>query len=291
VVIRAGVTDLGGGQAASLAQIAAEALGVQTESVVVHIGDTQLTPLAGGTFATRQLYMSGNGVLQTANELRDLMAPTAAEILGAPVDELAFFDGRVGTVDGSAALTTAEWVAACSAAAVPTAHLSTFYGDVGTFDPRTGQGRTFPDYTFGTHAARVAVDIETGVVEVLDYVGCHDVGRAINPLRVEGQIQGGVAQGIGYALSEEIVSDEGISNSALFADYLMPSTAEVPRVEAAILEIEPGKGPYGARGIGEPAIAPTAAAIASAIEDAIGVRLTQLPFTPERVLAALGEST
>ena len=93
-----------------------------------------------------------------------------------------------------------------------------------------GKGQTFPDYTYGTHAAEVAVDLETGVVQVLAYVGCHDVGRAINPLRVEGQIQGGVAQGLGYALSEEIVTDNGTSQSVLFADYLMPTSQEVPDI-------------------------------------------------------------
>ena len=287
VVVRAGVTDLGGGQAASLAQIAAEALGVEISDVVVHIGDTHLTPLTGGTFATRQLYMSGNAVLKTALELKALMAPIAVEMLDADPDDLTFRGGRVGATGGEGSLTLSELVASCHAAGVATSGLSTFFGETGSFDPRTGQGRTFPDYTFGTHAARVAVDVETGVVRVLDYVGCHDVGRAITPLRVEGQIHGGVAQGIGYALSEEIVAEDGISHSALFADYLIPSTDDVPNIEALILEEQPGRGPYGARGIGEPAIAPTAAAIASAIEDAVGVRLTRLPFTPERVSSSL----
>jgi CO/xanthine dehydrogenase Mo-binding subunit len=285
VIVRAGVTDLGGGQAASLGQIAGEVLGVDPERVVVHIGDTHLNPLTGGTFATRQLYMSGNAVLKTALELRDSMANVAADLLGAAVEDLTFADNGVGA--GSGRLTTAEWVQACERARLTVAHMSTFFAESGDFDPRTGRGRTFPDYTFGTHAAEVSVDIETGVVKVLAYVGCHDVGRAINPMRVEGQIQGGVAQGLGYALSEEIVSDNGTSQSVLFADYLMPTSLEVPDIIPLILEEVPGKGPFGARGIGEPAIAPVAATIASAIENAIGVRPTELPITPERILALL----
>jgi len=287
VLVRAGITDLGGGQAASLAQIAAEVLGVDTGRVTVLIGDTHLTPPAGGTFATRQLYMSGNAVLQTARELRDHMAPVAADLLGCEIDDLVYAGDGVSAAGGEARLPTAEWVRACREAPVPVAHLGTFHSETGSFDPRTGRGRTFPDYTFGTHAATVEVDVETGVVRVLDYAACHDVGRAINPLRVEGQIQGGVAQGLGYALSEEIGGEDGMAVSTLFSDYLIPSAPEVPDIRAIIVEEVPGKGPFGARGIGEPAIAPVAATVASAIEDAIGVRLTQLPFTPERVLEAL----
>ena len=129
--------------------------------------------------------------------------------------------------------------------------------------------------------------METGVVRVLRYVACHDVGRAIDPLRVEGQIQGGAVQGIGYALAEEIVAEEGSASSTLFADYLIPVSTDVPDIEPIVLEIGPGKGPFGARGIGEPSIAPPAATIASAVADALGIRCTELPITPERVLAAL----
>lgn len=288
VIVRAGVTDLGGGQAASLGQIAAEVLGIDTGRVVVQIGDTHLNPLAGGTFATRQLYMSGNAVLETALELRDSMATVAAELLGSDLASLDFGGNAVAA--DNRRLTTAEWVRACDAARIPVAKLGTFYAESGEFDPRTGRGRTFPDYTYGTHAADVEVDTETGVVKVLAYVGCHDVGRAIKPLRVEGQIQGGVAQGLGYALSEEIVTQDGTNTSVLFADYLIPTSLEVPDIQTLILEEVPGKGPFGARGIGEPAIAPVAATIASAIENAIGVRPTELPFTPERVLALIAES-
>lgn len=287
VIVRAGVTDLGGGQAATLGQIAAEVLGVSSDRVVVQIGDTHLNPLTGGTFATRQLYMSGNAVLKTAIELRDAMAGVATELLGTTADSLEFGDNAVGAGEGK--LTTAEWVRACDSANIPAALLSTFYAESGNFDPRTGRGQTFPDYTYGTHAAEVEVDVETGVVTVLTYLGCHDLGRAINPMRVEGQIQGGVAQGLGYALSEEVIMVEGTNQSVLFADYLIPTSMEVPDIQTLILEEVPGKGPFGARGIGEPAIAPVAATIASAIEDAIGVRPTVLPFTPERVLALIEE--
>jgi nicotinate dehydrogenase large molybdopterin subunit len=288
VTVRAGVTDLGGGQAASLAQIAAEVLGVDPDRVSVHIADTALTPLAGGTFATRQLYMSGNAVLKTARELRDRIAPVAASLLGAgPEDDLTFRDGRVARPGSGGAVSLSEVVSACEAADIDPAVLSTFRPPRGEFDPRTGQGQTFPDYTFGAHAVDVEIDPGTGMVRLLRYVACHDVGRAINPLRVEGQIQGGAVQGIGYALTEAIALEQGNNLTSLFADYLIPTSMDVPDIEVVVLEIGEGKGPFGARGIGEACIAPCAAAIASAIADAVGARVTELPMSPERVLSAL----
>jgi CO/xanthine dehydrogenase Mo-binding subunit len=291
LLLRSGVTDLGGGQAASLCQIAAEVLGVHIDDISVYIGDSALNPPAGGTFATRQLYMSGNAVLKAARELRRQIAPVAADLLGAPPDALVFAGGVVaigpsGERAGTA-VTLAELAGACSERGVSATVLSTWEAETGAFDPRTCQGSTFPDYTYGTHAAEVEIDTETGEVCVLKYAACHDVGRAINPLRVEGQIQGGVMQGLGYALTEDVPSTEGTPASMLFADYLVPNSKDFPDVDVAILEGGDGKGPLGARGIGEPAIGNVAAAIASAVADAIGTRPSELPMTPERILALL----
>ncbi|MGQ0668871.1 MAG: xanthine dehydrogenase family protein molybdopterin-binding subunit [Actinomycetota bacterium] len=288
LLIRIGVTDLGGGQAASLCQVASEVLGVPLEKISIHIADSALTPLAGGTFATRQLYMSGNAVLKTAAELKERLIPVAADLLGADDrDVLMFGDGTVALAGSDRFVSLGEVVRACGERGVSCEHLGTFRAETGDFDPRTGQGKTFPDYTYGTHAVEVAVDPETGSVEVLRYVACHDVGRAINPLRVEGQIQGGVAQGIGYALSEEVRVVDGTTVPALFADYLIPASTDLPDIRPIVLELGEGKGPFGARGIGEPSIAPCAAAIASAVADAVGVRITELPIGPERILDAL----
>ena len=297
LLIRCGVTDLGAGQAASLCQIAAEVLGAPLDDISIYIGDSALNPPAGGTFATRQLYMSGNAVLQAARELRDRMAPVAADLLGVPPGELEFAAGRVrpagaggapgGGDGGGVSVTLAELAAACEQRSIGTAHLSTWRGEAGSFDPRTGQGDTFPDYTYGTHAADVEVDTETGQVRVLRYAACHDVGRAINPMRVEGQIQGGAMQGLGYALTEDMGIDDGYVQAGLFANYLIPNAQDFPDVLVGIIESGEGKGPLGARGIGEPPIGNVAATIASAIQDAIGVRPAQLPMTPERVLALI----
>jgi nicotinate dehydrogenase large molybdopterin subunit len=293
LLIRSGVTDLGAGQAASLCQIAAEVLGAPLDHISIYIGDSALNPPAGGTFATRQLYMSGNAVLHAARELRERIAPVAADLLGVPAGELEFAGGRVrptrntGTADVS--ITLAELAAACDRRAVSTAHLSTWRAQAGSFDPRTGQGDTFPDYTYGTHAADVEVDTETGQVTVLRYAACHDVGRAINPMRVQGQIQGGAMQGLGYALTEDMAIEDGYAQAALFASYLIPNAQDFPDVLVDIVESGEGKGPLGARGIGEPPIGNVAATIASAIHDAVGVRPDRLPMTPERILALLDE--
>jgi CO/xanthine dehydrogenase Mo-binding subunit len=289
LLIRSGVTDLGAGQAASLGQIAAEVLGAPLDDISIYIGDSALNPPAGGTFATRQLYMSGNAVLHAALELRERMAPVAADLLGVPSDTLEFADGRVRAADGGVSVTLAELAAACHKRAISTAHLSTWRAQAGSFDPRAGQGDTFPDYTYGTHAADVEVDTETGQVTVVRYAACHDVGRAINPMRVEGQIQGGAMQGLGYALTEDLGSVDGYVQAALFANYLIPNAQDFPDVLVDIVESGEGKGPLGARGIGEPPIGNVAATIASAIYDAIGVRPAELPMTPERVLALLDE--
>ena len=289
LVIRAGVTDLGGGQAASLCQIAGEVLGIPLDTISVHIGDTALTPPTGGTYATRQLYMSGNAALKTAVELRAKLADVAAELLDATSDAIEFVDGTVGAANGGK-MALADLVTACQRLGVAPSHLGVFNAESGEFDPQSGQGRTFPDFTYGTHGCDVEVDPDTGQVSILQYVACHDVGRALNPLRVAGQIEGGAVQGIGYALAEEVVVLDGSTQSTLFADYLIPAAPDLPDIRSHFIESGEGKGPFNTRGIGEPPIGPPAAALASAIEDAIGVRMTDLPFKPERVLEALARS-
>lgn len=289
LLIRSGVTDLGAGQAASLCQIASEILGVPLDDISVYIGDTALTPPAGGTFATRQLYMSGNSILRAARKLRDQLAPVAAKELGVTEEELIWADGMVRAESTGTGMSLTELVRAADSERVDTSVLNTFRARAGGFDPEVGQGHTYPDYTFGTHAAEVEVDLETGDVRVLKYSACHDVGRAINPVRVEGQIIGAAAQGIGYALTEDCVAEDGKPLSSLFADYLIPTTMDLPDIKVAYLESGEGRGPLNARGVGEPPIGPPAATIASAVEDAVGVRPRHLPITAERVIELLDQ--
>jgi CO/xanthine dehydrogenase Mo-binding subunit len=287
LVVRTGTPDVGGGQASSLCQIAAEVLGLDPGRVAIHIADSALTPLAGTTTATRQLYMSGNAVLQVCTHLRQQIIAVAAEMLGAPASDLEMREEAVVASTGQRVALGAV-MKECARRGVSRSHLAVYHAPAGDPVDLEHGGRVFPDYTFGAHAVEIEVDTETGAVRVLRHVACHDVGRAINPQSVEGQIQGGAVMGVGYGLMEEVALDHGVNLSTLFATYLIPTSMDVPDVEPLIIESGEGKGPFGARGIGEPPIGPPAAAIANAIEDAIGVRITELPITPERVARALG---
>jgi CO/xanthine dehydrogenase Mo-binding subunit len=291
LIVRAGVTDLGGGQAASLCQIAAEVLGVPLDKVTAYIADSALTPLTGGTYATRQLYMSGNAAQKTAVELRAKLEPVATALLEVLPGDVEFVDGVVRSQSTpSKELTMRELLAGCEERSISPSHIGTFYAETGEFDPQKGNGKTFPDYTFGSHGVEVEVDVETGEIDIVKYVACHDVGRAINHLRVEGQIEGGVAQGIGFAVSEELARQEGTSLSTLFSDYLIPTALDIPEMDTIVLEEFEGKGPFGARGIGEPPIGPCAPAIVNAVADAVGARIEELPLTPDRVLTAIRQA-
>jgi CO/xanthine dehydrogenase Mo-binding subunit len=284
--VRCAVPDIGGGQASSLCQIAAEVLGVEMDRITVHFGDSALNPLAGTSTATRQLLMSGNATYEAAVMLRDRILDAIAVETGQPAESLAMTPEGVVGPEQTIAITAALQV--CRRRNVPIEALGTFFGPKGKEVTRDLEGdRLFPDFTFGTHLADVEVDIDTGQVKVLRYIASHDVGRAINPLSVEGQIAGAAVQGIGQALLEEIVMQDGVNLTGGFFQYLIPTAMDVPDIEPIVLESGEGLGPFGARGIGEPPIGPPLAAISSAIADAVGARPTTLPITPERVLGCI----
>jgi CO/xanthine dehydrogenase Mo-binding subunit len=289
VVVRSGVTDIGAGQVSALGQIAAEMLGVSLEEVKIYNSDSATTPLAGTTTATRALYMTGNAVRLAAEAVRGRLIARAAQEFGVEPEAVDLAESRAFVPDApEKAMALKDLVAACASEGIHRSELVMFRAPfTGEIDPDTGQGRVHPDYAFGAHAVEVAVDTETGEVTVLKSVGAHDVGQAINPAAVAGQIEGGAAQGQGYALSEAMIYKDGELMTPSFSEYLIPTAMDVPRVEAIILESRSGVGPFGAKGIGEPALTPVAPAIANAVADAIGVRVFELPITPERVVMAL----
>lgn len=289
VVIRCGVPDIGGGQMNTLAQITAEVLGVPMSKITVYGTDSALTPLAGTTTATRQMYMSGNATFQAASAVRKTLLDRAAQHFETDPEELDLADSTVfAKSDASLKMALTQLIVMCAAEGLPRANLSLFKAPfTDKLDPDTGQGDLFPDFTFGTQAVEVAVDIETGEVRVLKSIGAHDVGRAINPAAVAGQIEGGAAMGLGYALMEDVQIVNGITRAATLAEYLLPTSSDIPETTAIILESGTGMGPFGAKGIGEPSLTPVAPAIANAVADAIGGRVDSLPLTPERVLAAI----
>ena len=289
VVIRCGAPDLGGGQVNSLCQIASEILGVPLGDITIYSTDSALTPLAGTTTATRQLYMSGNAVFQAASAVRQVLLDRASKHFEEEPCDLDMADGKVFIKsDPENALPLSELAAMCAAEGLPLSNLALFKAPFSEkLDPMNLQGDVFPDFTFGAQAVEVAVDTETGEITVLKSVACHDVGRAINPTAVVGQIQGGSAQGLGYALMEEVIVKDGVIQTPSFSEYLIPTSCDVPTTQAIILESGTGVGPFGAKGIGEPALTPAAPAVANAVANAIGARIHELPLTPEKVLAAL----
>lgn len=291
-VIRCGVPDLGAGQTNSLAQITAEILGVALDDITVYSTDSAVTPLAGTSTATRQLYMSGNAVSMAANAVRQTLLERAQKHFEEELDNLDLADGTVFVLsDPIQSMALSDLAAICAAEGLPLAHLAQFNAPfTDPLDPETGQGRIWPDFTFGSMAVDVAVDTETGQVEILKSVACHDVGRAINPAACAGQISGGANQGLGYALMEEFKLQDGHIITPSLAEYLIPTAMDFPPTQAIMLESGSGVGPFGAKGIGEPSLTPAAPAVANAVADAIGVRIHELPLTPERVLAAIDQS-
>jgi CO/xanthine dehydrogenase Mo-binding subunit len=289
VLVRSSAPDLGAGQASVLCQVAGEVLGVPLEEVVIHGMDSAVTPLAGTTTATRQTYMSGNAVFQAASAVRKVLLERAARHFEARSEQLDMADRRVFVkARPQESLALSDLAAMCAAEGLPLADLAQFEAPFSDpIDPETGQGRVYPDFTFGAQAVEVAVDTETGVVSVLKSVACHDVGRAINPASVDGQIQGGSTQGLAYALLEELVVKDGVIQTPSLSEYLIPTACDLPTTKAILLESGTGLGPFGAKGIGEPSLTPAAPALANAVANAIGARVHDLPLTPEKVLAAV----
>lgn len=288
-VIRCGVPDLGGGQAQALCQIVSEELGVPQEKIKIYIADTALTPLAGTTTATRQLYMSGNATLKAAGMLKERLVTRAGEILGMGTGDLEVRDEKIFCrKDPEKSVSLKEVIGSCSADGIELFCEAQFNAPF-TEVPVTEliSGRTFADFTFGAHAVEVAVDVETGFVEVRKVIACYDVGKAINIHNVEGQLEGGAVYCLGYALMEDLVMEKGILKTPSLSEYLIPTSLDVPGIETIIIESGAGLGPYGAKGVGEPSCNSIAPAVTNAIRDAVGVRLTSLPATPEKVVFAL----
>jgi CO/xanthine dehydrogenase Mo-binding subunit len=273
-----GTVDLTGSDT-SMTLIAAEALGVPAARVNVVHENTDSMPYSGGTGGSKTIYSMGPAVIAAAQDARRQILEVASDLLEAAVDDLDIENGNV----------VVKGVPGRSLSLEKVAQASTNFSS--SFGPIYGHGRVSnsensPMYT--AHAARVAVDPETGEVRVLAYVAAQDVGRAINPASVEGQIHGGVTQGLGWALYEGFEYDEhGQLLTSTLMDYALPYSFEVPEITTLFVEIPSGPGPYGAKGVGEPPVIPVAATIANAIHDAVGVRPAEIPITSERLFTAL----
>lgn len=274
-----GALDIGQGSNTIMMQIAADAFGAPIERMDLVQGDTDLTADAGKTSASRQTFVSGRAAYLAGLDLR-------AKLLRL---------GNVGggasarLIDGAAVLTDGAGERRIDLSALPEDSAGCVLIGEGTFDPPAtpldtdGQGIPYASYGFAAQTAEIDIDVELGTVKVTRIVAAHDVGRAINPIQVEGQIQGGVAQGLGLALMEEYVP----GRTENLHDYLIPTIGDVPPIDCLLIEDAEPLGPFGAKGIGEPALIPTAPAIFNAIRHATGLRVARAPATPDRLRAAL----
>jgi len=279
IAIHMGAVDIGQGSFTVVTQICAEAIGVPVDCFDLLPADTDVSPDCGKTSASRQTFVSGNAAMLAGRELRRTILCFAAMPDNSAIQ---FVDCKLLLAENSGA----KSIDLCK---LPLDERGYVFSAEATYDPPTkpldknGQGVPYAVYGFGAHLAEVEVDIELGTVKVLKLTAAHDVGRAINPTLVEGQIEGGVAQGLGMALMEEFIPHKGEN----LHDYLIPTIGDVPPVESILIEDVSPDGPFGAKGIGEQALIPTAPAILNALYDAAGVRIYKLPATPDKVRAAI----
>jgi CO/xanthine dehydrogenase Mo-binding subunit len=297
VAVVTGVVDIGQGSNTILSQIVADSLAIPVERVSFAAPDSDSSPYNWKTAASRTTYMSGRSVLAAAVNVREQLFQHAGEMLECAEQDLELREGGIVGVKGvpGSQLGFAQ-IAGRAMARVggPIAGSDTLVFDGPMLDPKRAMidGFAFNNvgiYTFGIQAVEVEVDTDTGEVKVLRVWSAHDVGRAINPVMVDGQVHGGVVQGLGLALTEEMVWGENgnLLNPSLM-DYKIPGILDVPDfIESIIVETSEPSGPYGAKGVGENSLVGIPAAVSNAIANACGIRLRRLPFTSERVLTAL----
>jgi CO/xanthine dehydrogenase Mo-binding subunit/aerobic-type carbon monoxide dehydrogenase small subunit (CoxS/CutS family) len=284
VQVRTSSAEMGQGLPAVLAAITAEELGLPFHRVQVLLSDTDLTPDGGPTTASRQTYVSGNAARHAAGNLRALLAAVVSERLDVDPETLTFRDGTIKTGDDRivAIEQAAEWARAEGREPC----LSYEYWAPET-QPLGQDGDMHVGFGFAVQAALVEVDTRTGKVRVLKVVAAHDVGRAINPLALQGQVEGGIVMGMGQVLSEAFVVENGVPYTDRLARYQIPTALDAPEIISYIVEDELSTGPYGAKGVGELSSIPIIPAITNAIYNAVGVRITRLPVDRTALVEAI----
>ena len=286
VTLITGASELGQGSETALAMIVAEEIGVPLENIAVVNSDTDVKPWDVGVHASRTTFVAGNAARGAASQARDKLLDAASEVLAVPADALVLRDGIITSIDdetvqldygralrrlllregGSVVMTTA------------------FYDPPTQGQDEQYRGNISAAYGFGACVADVEVDPETGMVRVLDLWTANDVGRAINPMSCEGQIEGGTVMGIGLAVSEELPTSDGRMLAPNLHDYGMPTAVDAPRIHVELVETIDPHGPFGAKGVGEAGLIPPPAAIANAVADAVGIRPREYPMRPWKVL-------
>ncbi|MBI2880220.1 MAG: xanthine dehydrogenase family protein molybdopterin-binding subunit [Candidatus Tectomicrobia bacterium] len=290
VTVRTGEGDIGQGSRTVAAIVAAEELNVEPARIQVSATDTQAAPFCLGSYASRLALVAGHAVRLGAVDARDRLIPVAADLLEAAPEDVEWREGafRVrGSSDRSLSLKKTCREAVSRNAGEPVRGFGEYDPPTEPADEKTLYGNIAAAYEFAAQVAEVEVDLETGRVRVVRITSADDVGRVLNPLAAHGQVEGAVVQGTGFALLEEIRVEGGQVINGNFGDYTLPKADTVPAVDSIMIESNDPYGPYGAKGASEAAIVPTAPAIANAIFHATGVRVTSLPITAEKLLAAL----
>jgi CO/xanthine dehydrogenase Mo-binding subunit len=279
VLLHQGAVDIGQGSNTVVTQIFADALGLALDKISLISADTAVTPDAGKTSASRQTFVSGKAAEKAGRALREQIMRFANVSRDA---SLALNGGTLVVREGEASRRI-------ELATLPADAEGYVFAAEETYDPPTqaldakGQGKPYAQYGWGAQLVELEVDMALGTVRLIKITAAHDVGKAINPVLVEGQIEGGIAQGIGLALMEEYIP----GRTENLHDYLIPTFGDVPPIESILVEVPDPEGPFGAKGLGEHVLIPTAPAILNAIRDATGVLITKLPATPSRIRAAL----
>ncbi|MBO8158403.1 molybdopterin cofactor-binding domain-containing protein [Thermosyntropha sp.] len=288
VAIYTGATEVGQGAKTALSQIPAEVLGLSVDDIIFINEDTSITPDAGTAAATRQTYNTGNAIKMAAEELRNELIKIAVKELELNSDiGLKMKDGKIFLEIYPDKCITFSQIAAMQEE--PLRKFAVFTAQTVQIDPETGQGAPYWPYTFSACAVEVEVDTETGKVEVIRGAHAQDVGRAVNPTLIEGQMDGGFAMAMGYVIYEDLGLENGKIWNNKLSSYIIPTSMDMPEIQNIIVEDPENTAPYGAKGIGEPVMISVGPAILNAIYDAVGVRMTEIPVTPAKLLKAIRE--
>ena len=290
VIVKCSLTEYGQGIYTGFVRIVSRVLGTSPGRVTVVSPDTDLVPDSGPTVASRSTVFGGKAMLLAVEKLKVKLAEVGSEMLSCPANELVFEgdsvrrkgheERRVGFDD---------LVSECVRRGIALKDEGRAFKPLPAWDRKAGRGDLAPSYAFAAHVAEVEVDSETGKVDVVNYFAAHDSGTVVSRDQYESQIVGGVAQGLGYALMEELILKDGIIRNKTFLDYHIPTAADIPTIKTIIVEAPDDFGPFGAKGVGEAGIEPVAGAVANAVYSALGFPIRRFPFTPERVSEAIEE--
>jgi len=291
VIVSTGEPDLGQGSRTTFALIAANELGIPIEWVSVAFVDTDFSPHGLGTFGDRSTTLAGNAVKNAAIDARNQLFEEVSRKLSIEPSDLDIENGIIlSRKDQNLSMEFREAAKIISyekAGATVLGHGEFIPQNVSMVNPETKTGNISCAYPFVAQVAEVEVNLKSGEVKVLSITAAHDLGKTINPLAAEGQVHGAIAQGIGFALTEELIVKEGEITNPNFKNYRVPRAKDIPSIHVIFVESDDPSGPYGAKGLAEPALTPVAPAIANAIYQAVGIRLTSLPLTPKKIKDAL----